>query len=91
MRQFIKSDRNKTFRGKLFRKPQNVKKEAAAEMKYIIYSVESCFESRLDHQLPEVRHCGFAQYDAGIVPRMGITASLHILYNPSFLLPLATV
>jgi hypothetical protein len=40
MRQFIKSDRNKTLRGQQFLKPQDVKK-AAAEMKYIIYSVES--------------------------------------------------
>jgi hypothetical protein len=91
MRQFIKSDRNKTLRGQQFRKPPDFKKEAAAEIKYIIYSVESSFESRLDHQLPEVRHRGFAPYDAGILPRLGITASLHILYNPSFMLPLATV
>jgi hypothetical protein len=58
MRQFIKSDRNKTLRGQQFQKLQEVKKEESAEMKHIIYSVESCFESRLDHQLTEVRYRG---------------------------------
>jgi hypothetical protein len=91
MRQFIKSDRNKTLRGQQFRKPRDIKKEAAAEMKRVIYSVESSFESGLDHQLPEVRHRGFPQYDARMVPRLGITAFLHSFYNPSFMLPLATV
>jgi hypothetical protein len=58
-------------RSQQFQKPQEVKKEEAAEMKYIIYSVESCFASRLDHQLTEVRYRGFTQYDAEIVPRLG--------------------
>jgi len=91
MRQFVKSDKSKTLRGQQFRKPQNIKKEASAEIKYAIYSVESSFESRLDHQLPEVRHRTCPQYDAGIVPRLGITASLHIFYDPPFMLPLASV
>jgi len=80
MRLFIKSDRTKTLRGQQFRKPQDIKKEAAVYINYIIYSVESCFESRLDHLL----------HDAAIVSRLGITASLHIFHNPSFMLPLAS-
>jgi hypothetical protein len=91
IREFIISNKNKTLRGQQFQQPQEVKKEEAAEIKYIIYSVESCFESRLHHQLTEVSYRGFTQYDAKIVLRLGITASLHIFYNPSLMLPLATV
>jgi hypothetical protein len=60
MRQFIKSGKNKTLSDQQFRKPQDIKREAL-DIKYIIYSAEDCFESRLHNQLPKVMYRRFPQ------------------------------